>query len=148
MRLGRAGDDEQPRRVAVEAVHDPGPALVAPGGDAGERLRQRPRRVPARGMDDDARGLVDDEQVVVLVADRERGRRGIGLGRRGRRDLDRHRLARAHPVALGDQRAVDAHRAVLDQPLGLRPRAERAGEERVEALAGVLSARVRPHRAR
>ena len=69
-----AGDDEQAGGVAVQPVHD-------------ARRARRPRRrrrmpasacasvpvaVPARRVHDDAGGLVDDEQVLVLVGDRVR----------------------------------------------------------------------------
>ena len=42
-------------------------------------------------------------------------------------------------------RAVDAHRALLDEALGLGARSDGAGEEGVEALALVLSGGVHPH---
>ena len=52
----RARHHEQPRRVAIEAMHDPGArGVVAAGGDRAQRLRERPRAVPARRVHDDAR---------------------------------------------------------------------------------------------
>ena len=70
------GDDQQTRGVAVEAMDDSGPPrLLAAGRAPVQRLRERAGAVPAGGVDDDAGRLVDDEQVLVLVGDRERRRR-------------------------------------------------------------------------
>ena len=66
-----AGDHEQARGVAVEAVHDAGALRIAARGDAGEQLRERALAVPPRGVHHEAGGLVDDEQVLVFVGDRE-----------------------------------------------------------------------------
>ena len=78
----RARDDEQAGGVAVEPVHDPGPRGVPAGrrrralarGDSGaSMLGERVLAVAARGVHDEARALVDHEQVLVLVGDREGG---------------------------------------------------------------------------
>ena len=73
VRLRRARDDEEARRVAIEAVHDARPVRLLPALDVvGEQpVHERSLRVPGRGMHDDARGLVDDEEMLVLVRDRE-----------------------------------------------------------------------------
>ena len=93
-RLGRVvlGDHQQPARVAVEAMDDarPGdagdPAVLGPAGPRQQRVDQRVAVVvPGRRVDDEARRLVDDEQVVVLVDDRERDVRG-------RREVEGDRL--------------------------------------------------------
>ena len=140
------GDDEQPGGVAVQPVHDPGPAAVlAPARDAGERLRQRAGLVPARRVHHDAGGLVDHEQVVVLVGHGV-GRVGALHARRLGRLVDGDVLTGAHAMALGHRDAVDEHVAVLDQALRPRARPERAGEDRVEALPLVLRRRVQVHR--
>ena len=84
-----------------------------------------PPRCPRAGMDDDAGGLVDDEQVLVLPGDRERRGGGLrrgpggGLDRRGHRDP----LAARERVALRAGDAVDGDRAGVDQPLRRGPRA-------------------------
>ena len=98
---------EQPGRVAVEAVHDPGAVrLVAADRAARQRLDERPARVPARRMHDHARRLVDDQQVLVLVGDvetrrpasRPLGRRRSGPdGDRARRRVTAWRLASGAP---------------------------------------------------
>ena len=72
MRLGRARDDEQAGGVAVEAVDDPR-ALLLPTRRAvrQQRLRERALGVPGAGVNDDTRRLVDDEEMLVLVRDRD-----------------------------------------------------------------------------
>ena len=75
-----------PGRVTVQPVHDPGaPGLFAAGRDALERLGERPRPVAPRGMHDDPGGLVDHQQVLVLVGDREIGLRAVGRPSAGSR---------------------------------------------------------------
>ena len=58
--------------------------ILAAGGAARERLGERALAVPARRVDDDARRLVDDDQVLVLPGDREArasaARAGSGRG--------------------------------------------------------------------
>jgi hypothetical protein len=88
----RARDDEQPGGIAVEAVDDAGALRVAAGrlgrsgrrrGALREQLGERVLAVALGGVDDDSGGLVDDEQVLVLVGDRE-GLRGLGGSAGGR----------------------------------------------------------------
>src|SRR5947207_8046633 len=68
VRLGRAGDDEQARGVAVEAMDDARAVRLLPARDvvAEQPVYERPACMAGRGMDDDPRGLVDDEEVLVL----------------------------------------------------------------------------------
>ena len=139
VRLLRAGDDEQAGRVAVEAVHDPGPVVVV--SSLGAVLEQplderaRPRR-PGR-MDDEPGRLVDDEQVLVLPDDRDVERLRLAAARLG--DLDRDLLPPLEPEALRPRLAVDEHDAVGDQPLGERARLELGarGEDAIEPRAGL-----------
>jgi hypothetical protein len=135
------GHDEQPRGVAVQAMDDARPpGVVAARRAPGQRLGQRALAVPARRMHDDAGRLVDDDEVLVLVGDREVGHRRIGVGRdaRLRRVVDRHLLAGADAVVLAHGGAVDEHAPGDDQPLRPRARAERLREQDVEPLAGRL----------
>jgi hypothetical protein len=80
--------------------------------------------VPGARVDDEARRLVDDEQVLVLVGDPHvRGRRlGLRLRRRllGKLDL----LASLQTVALRTGVPVDEHCAGFDQALRGRPRTD------------------------
>ena len=99
-------------------------------------------------MHDDARGLVDDDQVLVLEGDLEPRDRRVD-GRRVRRAILLEHLdplAAAHARPLARRRAVDEHETGGEQARGLRARAERPGEERVEALALGLRRDVELHR--
>ena len=88
------GDDDDARRVAVEPVDDARPERAAAGElpeVEGERVGERARRHPGRGVDDEPGGLVDDDELFVFVDDVERNLFGRDLGQRRRRvqlDLD------------------------------------------------------------
>ena len=60
-----------------------------------ERVDQRPLPRAGSGMDHQPRGLVDHDQVVVLVDDDERDVLGLGPGGGGRRQGDLDLLAAA-----------------------------------------------------
>ncbi len=141
VRLLRARDDEQPRRVAVEAVDDARPVLLPALGPRGcERLHERAAGVPGRRVHDDAGGLVDDEEVLVVVRDRELGQRDGGLlGYRSRR-LDLDLLPAGELVALAARLPVHEHGARREQPLGRGARADlrQPREVAVEPLSGGL----------
>ena len=126
---------------AVEAVDDPGPVLLpARGARIGESLRERATRVPGRRVYDDAGGLVDDEEMLVLVRDRELGQGDRRLrGGRSRR-LDRDLLAAYELVALRPGLAVHEHGAGREEPLRspTRSHLRQAGEMVVEPLSGGL----------
>ena len=68
-----------------------------------------PAAVPARRVHDDARGLVDDEQVLVLPGDRERASRRRSGSRRGRR------LARPSTRSPPRQRVALRPRVAVDR---------------------------------
>ena len=140
VRLRRAGDDEQPGRVAVEPVHDPGPVVVVSPLRAvrEQALHERAgARRPGR-VDDEPGRLVDDEQVLVLPDDRDVQHLGLQLGRL--RDLRRDLLPALEPEALGPGLAVDEDGAARDQPLGEGPGLELGalGEHAVEPRSGLL----------
>ena len=100
-------------------------------------------RVPARRVHDHARGLVDDEQVLVLPGDGE-ARLGRLGGRLGDLLLDLEHLAAAQCVALDALLAVDAHAAGVDRALRRGARADVRGEEDVEPLARRLGGDLNP----
>ncbi len=160
------GDHQEPARALVQPVHDAGPqvpcriarigarALEAAARE--ERVDQRAALVAARGVDDQAGGLVDDEEVGVLEDDGELDG-CVRLGRRGGRRLGRDLDAGAG----GDRRggagraAVEEDAAVLDPALHRRAGGdetvarEEGDDERVEAIARVGGEReeeVRGHR--
>jgi hypothetical protein len=99
-------------------------------------------------MHDDPCGLVDDEEMLVLVGDPQVELLRLELGRFRGGDLDLERLATRETVALGRRSPVDAYRAGLDQPLGRAARRDlgQTREEAVEPLAGGLVRDARPER--
>ena len=104
MRAVGLGGDQQAGGVLVEAMHDAGPLDAADArkrraavGD--QRIDQRAGRMPGRGMHGEALGLVDDDEVRVLVDDGERDGLRLGCGRLGRRHAHGVGLAGLHPVA-------------------------------------------------
>ncbi len=121
MSVLRARDDEQARRVAVEPVDDAGPLLVVAAGrvERQQPVHERAAAMAAGGMDDDPRGLVDDEEVLVLPGDLQLHRFGCGRLLRGWK-LDQNLLAALEPVALRPRATVDEDGAVRDEPLGER----------------------------
>ena len=74
LRLGALGHDEQPTRILVDAVHEPqawvlGVVVRVVLEVIGQGIDQRPRIVAMPRMDDEARGLIDHQEVFVLVDD-------------------------------------------------------------------------------
>ncbi len=134
------GDDEQPARVAVQAVHDAGAHRIAAGGPAGERLDERPALVPGGRVHDDPCRLVHDEQVLVLPDDLVRGGRAVAEvhGLPDVAVVDVEDLAATDLVALAGGGPVDEHLARRDEALRAGPRPEVPGEQRVEPLALLL----------
>ena len=107
------GDHQEAARVLVEPVHDARPPdaadarqAVAAMGD--ERVDERAARMPRRRMHDEPCRLVDHDEVVVLVDDRERDRLRLRLGRRRRRHDERD----ARPGARLERRI--AHDSIID----------------------------------
>ena len=91
-----------------------------------------PVAVPARRVHDDARRLVDDEQVLVLPGDGERRRRRTAAARRGAGRLapPRTRSPPASTWRFGRGVAVDGDAPAVDQPLRRRARAGVGGRGR------------------
>ena len=113
-----ARDDEQAGRVAVEAVDDSRPILVTAGRIEGEQpVDERACVVARTGMNHDAGGLVDDEQVLVLPRDAQVHL--LGDERRSVcRQLDEDVLPTCQPMALGAGLTVDEDGAIGDQSFG------------------------------
>ena len=72
------GDDHQSRRAAVEPMHDARPLLAADAAQIvdmmQQRVDQRAAGVAGRRMHDHSGRLVDDDEIAVLVDDRQRQR--------------------------------------------------------------------------
>ena len=80
VRAGGKRDDDQPRRVLVEPGQDAGLHSGSVAEMPEQSVEHRARGLLVGGVHDNAGRLVDDDHVVVLIADVERGR----LGRRRR----------------------------------------------------------------
>ncbi len=120
----REGEDEEPRRVAVETVDDED--TVVPPGPAFEFSRgARQHRVDfalTRGVDDEAGRLADHEDVGIRVdyLDRQ-GLRGASAP--GQRRVVRHGVGRRHERArVRRHRPVQEHVADEDLAFGARIR--------------------------
>jgi hypothetical protein len=114
-----AGDDEQARRIPVEAVDDARSLGRAAGcAPSAERPGERPPRMTCPGMDYDSGGLLDDEQVLVLPGDVQARRLGFRL-RLGRsfRWLEPNLLTAGEAVALRPGNPVYKHFPFGDEPL-------------------------------
>ena len=154
--MGRVGlgDDEQARRILVEPVHDARPTHAADARQgvaamADQRIDERARLVACGRMHDEAGGLVDDDEVLVLEDDVERNILALGLGRGGLGNGDFDGLAGPHlGRRVGGRLAVDRHGAALDQRLdaGARHAVARARQKAVEPLGRLHHEGVRPRR--
>jgi hypothetical protein len=88
-------------------MHDAGAILLAAGSSADQTVDKRPRRVARRRVDDDAGRLVHDEQVLVLVGDRQRDVLRLQLLRGGLGHLDSNLFSALEPVVFRPLSAVD-----------------------------------------
>ena len=130
VRLRVARDHEEAGRVAVEPVDDSRPfGLRAAAIPRPSRPWTRvPLAMTRRGMDDESRRLVDDEQALVLVGDDEIEL--LGLERRlaplGQVERDIASFP-DQPVALRPRPSVNEHPTLANEALGLRTGADRLG---------------------
>ena len=121
-------NDQQARRVLVDPVDDSGTLLssdtrqgVAAMGQQG--VDQCAIGRSGRGMDNHARGLVDDDQVVVLMGDNKGNRLGTSLDWFGIGNGDQVILPLGHAgLAVAHDAARAADRALGDQAGQARPR--------------------------
>jgi hypothetical protein len=97
-------EDEQPRRIAIQAMGELEEPRLRPGG--AQRL-DHAEADPAAAVDRHARGLVDHQDLGVLVNDRE-------LERPGRRLLLRHPDRRQADAVAGPQPVIGPHPAAVD----------------------------------
>ncbi len=136
VRLRRARDDEQPRGVAVEPVHDPGPVGLLPALDVvGEQpVHERSGRMPGRRMDDErpqacrrragarprtgpTRSIASGVSVLAAVAG-------------GSNSSSSPPSSRGSSAARGRRRARRPRAAAALRPRGSRSRAARRGSGR------------------
>ena len=166
-----ARDHEQTRRIAVEAVDDARPLAIGrlSAPSAQSAAASVPLRLPAPGMDDDARRLVDDEQVLVLPGERApqalapprgsdghrwarnespRRRRGGGSSAgRSRRPVHRRRRSSRSASRARADGGLLREEPVEPQPCGgLRYARARSGAERRRAVPPARASLPREHR--
>ncbi len=137
------GYDEEPRGSLVESMDDPGSKHSADTGEVGnvgEQCVDEGSRGHARsGVHDETGGLLEHEQVRVLVDDVERD----GLSSRLRRHRGGNSDADGLPAANSHRRALDAaideQESLVDQSLdaGARELGKCSSDPGVEALASV-----------
>jgi len=141
------GDEQDPGRVAVEAMDDSRPRFPA---HPRERLQMVQQGVDQRSaadscaqVDHHPRRLVDGNHVVILIQDFERDRLRIRSQRRWRLRLNPNALPAAQPVAgldrLGSRQAFDSGLALSNQLLNARAsqRGKPRRQEPVQALAAI-----------
>jgi hypothetical protein len=88
-------------------MHDARAVLVAAGGPADKPVHERSGRVARRRVDDDPGRLVHDQQLLVLVGDRQRDVLRLQLLRGALDDLDLNLFSALEPVVLRQRSAVD-----------------------------------------
>src|SRR5690606_34375323 len=146
VRLVRFGNDEQPARVLVEAMHDAGALLAADAREArpamgDQRINKRSFFISRGGMDDESGGLVDDDQLVVLEDDIEGNVLAFGPGGLRHRHVQLDAIAGFDPVCGVSYRLrVHADFALKKELLQARAAefARVRGKEAVEPFARVL----------
>ena len=124
-RLLVARDDEKPRGLLVETVHDPRAILFStPRQSArGEHARERWSRRARRRMRHEPDRLVDNDEVLILIEDlRFEHLRDFQLDLLDLRLVDRDDLTALDARAAGLDLAVDQHVTVVDEPLRSRAR--------------------------
>ena len=121
------GDDEKAGGILVDAVDDAGAEASADAGEGlaavvEEGVYQRSRRGARRRMHDEPGGLVDDDDIGILVDDFKGDRFGGGVDRCGRRQLHDHVGSGGEALAgIVERRAVGGGDGALeDQRLEAR----------------------------
>jgi hypothetical protein len=106
-------------------VNDPWAARVVPELDVGvmqDRVDERPSRMPRCRMHHQARGLVDDDQMIVLEQDVERDVFGQRVRNEGRSRFDTHADAGTRLVLGAACRASGRDAALFHPALHRRAR--------------------------
>ena len=118
--------DDATGGILVQPVNNAGAERMAAGGEplavSQECVDKRMRRITWRRMDDEAGGLVDHDEVIILKEDVEGDVLGFesGLGRRGKNRFED--VARLDRMVRLDLPAVESDKSLLDQPLRVCPR--------------------------
>ena len=141
-------NDHQSARVLVETMDDAGPTNPSDPGEArttmaDQRVYEGAVKISRSGVDDQSRGLVDDDQMCVLKADVQRdplrGRCRIFIIVKNHDE----NLAATDPQRRVEQRRpVACDMAGMDQPFetGARQRWQMERKHTIKALAGLAGA--------
>ena len=146
MRSVVLGDDERAARVFVEAVNNSRPFLAADSGEifavSQQRIHQRMLLMTGAGMNDQARGLVEHEKILVLEQDLERHRLGFRFDSCDFRFTNLDDVARAHRIPRSSSFPIHDHERLADQRLQsrARKRRQRLRQKAIETLAGMFPA--------
>src|SRR5258708_6595924 len=140
--LVRLGQQHQPGRITVEAVHDPRPARHCAGGQvdaaSDEDVDETVLPMAGPGMHDETRGLVEHREVLVFEHEAQLGvRRRVGAGHGVGRELDGDFGAALEQGGRAQRAVGGRHELLGDETGGLCARQrELVGEKAVEALGG------------
>lgn len=133
------GYDQQAGSVLVDAMDDTRPRHAADARQLSlamvqQGIDQRAVEITGGGMDDEAGGLVHDDETRVLVDDPQGNALGLRGRGDGRRPLDLHRLSRAQACRRAGRASLEADEpgsdevlkagAALGRELGLKPAIE------------------------
>ena len=146
------GDHKDTGCLPVEPVHDPRPFDSPDDGEIAavvqEGVHQGDAAGAGPGVDRESRRLVDDQEIGVLVEDRERQGLGLEMRRAGRWQLDLDVLAAAHGVGGARRPAQDAHASGPHQALQRSPAfpGQEGGKDPVQALAAGLRGEIETQR--
>ena len=139
------GDHQKPRRLLVDAVDDAGAGDSADAAEAAAAMMEQgvdhgAVAVSGGRVDDQPGGLVDDQQMLVLVKDRQRNFLRLVMGRLRFRDGKREALVALHlDGGVADRAGLTGKRAGLGQHLQplARQSGDLGGERTVEPPAGL-----------
>jgi hypothetical protein len=121
--LLRARDHHEPTRVAIEPVDDPWTSRVVTSrrGHCQQAVHERPRSVPPRRMDNQARRLVDDDQILILVGEPEGDARiRLEFAAQRRSGLHANRCTGDEGITLARRLPIDLDPPITDQALSFR----------------------------
>jgi hypothetical protein len=142
--LGALRYHHHPAGVLVEPVHDAGAQRIGAAlhlGVVQQRVDERAVGVARSGVNHEAGGLVEDDQMVVLEQDLQGNRLGLGAHRLGRRRVNQD-LRAIHSLGFpGNHLAGLLYPALLDPALERASREFRAApsQDAIDALSGVVS---------
>jgi len=138
------GDEEEAGGVLVESMDDSRPEYAADAGKIGavgqESVDEGMSSMAGRGMHGQARGLIDDEEVLVLVDDVKGHGFRLDVERPRRRDAHVDDVVASQEVRWADGASVNRDKRFVDEASGVGAREAGAalGNEGIETLPFVF----------